>query len=275
MVLIERNDDRLTGDDPASRLSERGIALVLVLWLTLVLSITAASVTRVARGDVRIAYNVQEAAKARALADGGYYLAVAALMKTSSADPWPIDGTVREVAIGGALIEVSILDEALKTNLNAASGEMLEAAFLSSGVDEQTAAYLGAALVAERLSRRGSPTPSAGVAGLLTPPNQFSTIRELQSVLGLNAADYARLRDVFTVYIGGNSRRGEFIRRPASRQARRLAVSAPQDAQPKSLASTYAISSTVRLNSGASFNRYAVVRVSAGTARGPQVLHWD
>lgn len=256
------------------RAGERGIALVLVLWLTLVLSVTAVSVTRIARGDVRIAYNMQQAAEAQALADGGYYLAVAALKKARSEDPWPIDGTVREVVIAGALVTVSIRDEALKTDLNSATGEMLETALLSSGLDEQVASGIADAIVAERQRRSGS-VPAQGLAGLLARPNQFFTIGELQTMAGLNRPDYQRLRDYFTVYSGRRARDG--ATGPNARRSLVSRLGATADGtQPRSTSNTYSIRSSVRLASGASFQRYAVVRLSAvGATRGPQVLHWD
>lgn len=275
-MLIKTENDR-SGAESAGfagqRLHERGIALVLVLWLTLVLSVVAVSVVRVAQGQVRIAFNVQEAAKAEALADGGFYLAIAAVMKARSADPWPIDGTARNIVIADEMVTISIRDEAVKANLNSASDEVLAATLMSSGVDEQTASEIAGALVVERQRRMEAAKASAGRRSLVRP-GQFFTIRELQKVAGLNRPEYLRLRDFFTVYGARRARLGT-----SGPVARLSAIPSlahePDGAQPRSSTNTYSIRSSVRLPSGAGYERFAVVRLRAGGIAGYQVLHWD
>lgn len=253
-------------------LRERGIALVMVLWLTLVLSVVAVSVVRIARGDVRIAFNLQEAAKAEALADGGIYLAVASLMKPGEDDRWPLDGSPREFIIAGELVTVSIRDEGSKIDLNTANYEMLEAAALSVGMGEQEASRVADALITERLAR-SSQSVAVGVSRRPPKPSGwFATIRELQPVASLNRADYERLRNLVTVYVGQRAPNG--ITRAL---VRRSTLTPPANAlnNARSLSNTYAIISRVGLESGAGFERYAVVRLSAGGSTGYQVLQWD
>ncbi len=251
---------------------QRGIALVMVLWLTLVLSVTAVSVTRIAHGDVRIAFNLQQAAKAEALADGGIYLGLAALMKERSADPWPIDGGEREFVIAGERVFVSIRDEGTKLDLNSAPGELLEQALLDSGMNEREASAIADAVLAERLAR--SAVAAGGRASPLRRSAHFSTIRELQPVAALDRAEYADLRNLFTVYTsrrlsGGVTRAS--VRQPAPAPVR----GAPDDAQLHSRINTYAIRSRVNLDGGGGFDRYAVVRLAPDGRSGHQVLHWD
>ena len=256
-------------------LRERGIALVMVLWLTLVLSVVAVSVVRVARGDVRIAFNVQEAAKAEALADGGIYLAVAALMKPGATNPWPLDGTARDFIIAGELVTVSIRDEGAKIDLNTANFEMLEAAVLSMGMDEQEASRVAEALIAERLARNKSVEANAPRRPP-RPSGQFATIRELQPVANLNRADYERLRNLVTVYVGQRAPNGitrALVRRSTLTPPANVLNSAQSRFRARS--NTFAIISRVGLGSGAGYERFAVIRLSARSANGYQVLHWD
>lgn len=254
---------------------ERGIALVMVLWLTLVLSVMAVSVVRVARGDVRIAFNVQEAAKAEALADGGIYLAMAALMKPGATNPWPLDGTPREFIIAGELVTVSIRDEGAKIDLNTANYEMLEAVALSVGMGEQEASRVADALIAERLARSKSVEASAP-RRTSRPSGQFATIRELQPVANLNRADYERLRNLVTVYVGQRAPSGitrALVRRSTLTPPANVLNNAQSRFRARS--NTFAIISRVGLGSGAGYERFAVIRLSARSASGYQVLHWD
>jgi type II secretory pathway component PulK len=246
---------------------------VLVLWLTLVLSLTAVSVTRVARGDLRIAFNLEQAAMAEALADGGFYLGLAALMKQQSADPWPIDGEEREFVIAGERVFVSIRDEGAKLDINTAPGELLEQALLSAGMEVLEASDIADAILAQRLAYQQAVAAGQRTSALIRAA-RFSTIRELQSVAALDRAGYASLRDLFTVYTarrltGGVTR--PMIRPPALSPVRGV----PDGAQPHSRVNTYAIHSRVSLASGAGFARYAVVRLKGGRRSGHQVLHWD
>lgn len=252
----------------SDRAGERGIALILVLWLTLILSVVAASVTKIARSDLQIAFNTLEASRAEALADGGVYLALAALLQTQPTDPWPIDGSEREFVIAGELITVSIRDEAGKIDINTAPQELLAEAMLLSGVDEIDASIIANALIEERLKRDRSARVDAGISRVsrrrLVRPGRFYSIGELQAVAGLSSSEYARLRDIFTIYVGG--------RASARRSSASGMTSGPQL---RSRANTYAIRSRVSLPSGASFDRYTVVRLGGRGRAGHQVLHWD
>lgn len=274
-MLIKTEIGRSGGesaDFAGRRLSERGIALVLVLWLTLVLSVVAVSVVRVAQGQVRIAFNLQEAAKAEALADGGFYLAIAALAKPGGDDPWPLDGTVRDFVVAGEMVSVSVRDEGHKIDLNTANYEMLEAAALSMGMNEDEASGIADALIAERLARN-RPDRTATLRRISRPSRQFASIRELQPAANLNRADYRRLRDFITVYVSQRAPGTTGI--PVARARPFAPANSSNNPGRRARSNTFAISSRVGLGSGAGFERYAVIRLRAGGVAPYQVLHWD
>ena len=50
---------------------QRGLALIAVLWGLVLLSVIALSVTTTSRTETRLAFNLAENAKARALAEAG------------------------------------------------------------------------------------------------------------------------------------------------------------------------------------------------------------
>ncbi len=55
---------------------QRGLALVVVLWVLVLLSLIAASFTKTTRTEVNITRNLIDNAKAEALADAGVYRAI-------------------------------------------------------------------------------------------------------------------------------------------------------------------------------------------------------
>ena len=65
----------------AGQENSRGIALVSVLWILALLAIIAGSFTTDSRTNVKLAYNLVENAKARALADAGVNRAILALLQ--------------------------------------------------------------------------------------------------------------------------------------------------------------------------------------------------
>lgn len=160
----------------AGQENSRGIALVSVLWILALLAIIAGSFTTDSRTNVKLAYNLVENAKARALADAGVNRAILALLgrerqpmlspemealiasrpeleqvldpygetmlRDAGEQRWPADGTVYAWRFGGGEIIISIRDETGKIDLNAAGDELLKGLFLSVGLEEPEAAAL-------------------------------------------------------------------------------------------------------------------------------------
>jgi general secretion pathway protein K len=150
--------------------SHRGLALVVVLWVLVLLSLIAASFTRTTRTEVNLTRNLIDNAEAEALAEAGVYRAVLGLLagqraidfggdleqvlqgrpasrealarrpevemaRANTLDPregWRVDGTVYAWAFAGGEVRVSIQDEAGKIDLNAASDELLRGLFLTA-----------------------------------------------------------------------------------------------------------------------------------------------
>ncbi len=125
---------------------QRGLALVVVLWVLVLLSLIAASFSRTTRTEINVARNLVDNAKAEALAEAGVYLAILALLDPDPAQRPRADGTPFEVAFGGAEITVSVQDEGGKIDLNQAPDELLRGLLLAAawtGPDGE-AARLGA-----------------------------------------------------------------------------------------------------------------------------------
>ena len=73
---------------------QRGLALVMVLWLVMLLSIIASGHTYNVHIETRLAAAHVQKAKARASVEAGLSFAILQLLTTNTANAWPIDGTV-------------------------------------------------------------------------------------------------------------------------------------------------------------------------------------
>ncbi len=234
--------------------SQRGIALLIVLWGLVLLAVIAASIASGTRTETMLARNLVENAKARTLADAGVYRAIHGLLApksegllspqilkllTLSSDPaaarrrierdlrsqlgrtpqaetegpfvggWRTDGTVYAWPFGGGRVSVSIHDEDGKIDLNTAAVELLWGLFLSVGLDEDASAALVDAIADFRdgdgLHRLdGAEDRDYADAGLPYGAKDapFEAVEELQQVLGMTRATYARVAPALTVHSG-------------------------------------------------------------------------
>ena len=187
---------------------QRGVALILVLWVTILLTVIAGSFAFAMRTDMLVVQNSVAIARAEAAANAGVHRALLELFKPpSDAERWQADGQVHEITLAGAKVTVSVLDESGKIDINAAAIELLKGLFLSAGLnDEEAAALLDAVQDwrdADNLRRlNGAEEPEYRAAGLKYKPANapFQTIEELQLVLGMKPEIYQRIAGVITVY---------------------------------------------------------------------------
>src|SRR5690349_9633576 len=123
---------------------QRGIALILVLWLTVLLTVIAAGFAYSMRTEGLAARNAVALAQMRALADGAIARVAFELMRPRTpVDTWAADGAVHYWGEGGALIAANAVDESGKIDLNAAPDALLKNLFqVAAGVDADSAARL-------------------------------------------------------------------------------------------------------------------------------------
>ena len=80
--------------------SNRGIALISVLWITGLLAVMAASFASSTRTETRLAHNQEENAKAEALADAGVHRAAFGLLDADPARAWRAGGNGYAFSLG-------------------------------------------------------------------------------------------------------------------------------------------------------------------------------
>ena len=130
MARLALVDDRAVGDVERGehvmrREYQRGIALIAVLWITMLLAVIAASFTSSVRTEVQLARNMVENAKAEALADGAVHRAVLGILEMEPERAWRTDGRPYRLDYGGGSVVVRVFDEDSKIDLNAAPAELL------------------------------------------------------------------------------------------------------------------------------------------------------
>ena len=191
---------RLGGD-------ERGVALVAVLWVTVVLGLIAAVFMRETRVAVNLARNDIENAKAEAIADAGINRAELGLLGLDAALPWSVDGTPYSFAFADGTVTVSMQDEGGKIDLNRSAGPVLQGLFTSVGVAPEAASHLADAISdfrdADNLRRlNGAEDADYAAANLPYDAKDapFATTEELQQVLGMTRPLYDRVAPLITVY---------------------------------------------------------------------------
>ena len=90
----------MTADHSTERRRQRGIVLVIVLWVLALLGIVAASFQRDTRVETRVTRNLVENAKAEALADAGVQRAMLGLLDPDDTKAWLANGTPYQLSLG-------------------------------------------------------------------------------------------------------------------------------------------------------------------------------
>jgi general secretion pathway protein K len=191
------------------RARERGIALILVLWLTILLTVIGGSFAYGMRNEALAARNTLSLAQARALADGAIYRTIYELMRPRGlGDVWSADGTLHAWDENGSRIAVSALDESGKIDLNTAPDGLLKGLLQTAAeLDADTAGKLVDVIddwkdVDDLRRPNGAEAPDYQAAGLNYKPANapFEVVAELQRVLGMTPAIYGRIADSLTVH---------------------------------------------------------------------------
>jgi general secretion pathway protein K len=284
---------------------QRGIALVLVLWLTVMLTVIGGTLAYSMRSEVLAARNSVSLAQARAVADGAVDRTVLELLRPRTPAAWQANGRVREWGDGDAQVAVIAVDENARIDVNGAPDALLRSLFVrQGGLDEAAAAALVDAMADWRDDdelRR----PNGAEAGdyraansKYVPSNRrFETVGEISRVLGMTPAVYARMAGLITVHTGQAginphtaSREvllalpnatpesvDEFLQQRADAIAANLPIPpfAPAQGFATGASPMWRIRAQVRMADGVTFVREAVVRAIADPRRPYMALLWS
>ncbi len=198
---------------PADRPGERGAALVLVLWGTVVMSIVAAAATRESALSAATVNAGAELTQARSLADGGVRAGWTAF---SNGELDPDTGQWSCRTDEGAMF-VTVSPERAKADLNGASEQMLSALFRAAGADVGDARRFAAMTVDyrdddEETRPDGAEAGDYATAGLAWRPRNesFETIEELAYLPGMDDAVYQAILPNVTVHTRASDIEAQF-----------------------------------------------------------------
>lgn len=190
-----------------NRARQGGIALVLVLWLLILVTVTTGAYAMMARMDQLEANQLLSGTQARLWAEAGLNLTAIALRDPSDETRMIADGRAYEQQIEGVQIEVRALDERGKLDINMADELTLTTLFTNHGLEPADAELLAAAVLDWRDSDEvervnGAELDAYQAAGLETGPGNrpFMMVEELLQVIGMPYALFRRLEPGITVY---------------------------------------------------------------------------
>ena len=191
-------------------LSQKGIALVLVLWVIVLLTVIAGAMSMTQRNGVYMTSNIRAEREGRALVDAGINFMMLQLKVKPGNEQnalWPMDGKLRPWEFAGRTIWIGALPESGRIDLNRAPEELLLGLLVSAGLSESQAASIKDAIVDWR-DRDQDPKPqgaedsdyiSAG-RPLGARDELFMSVEELQQVLGVTPDLYNKIKPALTVH---------------------------------------------------------------------------
>jgi general secretion pathway protein K len=186
---------------------QRGVALVVVLWILLLVTISTGTYTLMARMDTLEAHTVLSGTQARLGAEAGINFAVLSLQDPNIEARLIPDGRSYFVDYRGMEIEVQVTDERGKVNINRAGEQTLVQLFTGHGLDEGDAVMLAAAVADwvdgdEATRVEGAELPEYEAAGLAVGPanRPFVITEEVLQVIGMPFELYEKMKPGLTVF---------------------------------------------------------------------------
>jgi len=189
--------------------SQRGIALIAVLWLTVLMTVIASGFAFSMRGGALAARNTMSAAQARAAADGAVERVAFELSRPrNSPDVWLPDGRIRAWNDADIAITATAVDEAARIDINVAADPLLKGLLENvGGLDPDTAERVLEAILdwrdADELRRpNGAEASDYRAAGLKYVPTnaRFEASGELARVMGVTPGLMSRIAGSITIY---------------------------------------------------------------------------
>lgn len=192
--------------------SQRGVALLLVLWACTLLAILLGGYAALARTEGLQARYQFAQTQAHYAAEAGVMRAFYGLQDPRSRQRWIGDGRTYTFNYDGAVVKVSAVGESGKIDINTANPDILRNLFQRGGMTPADARKL-----ADNVVQWRSPLALAGdhesrnaayqAAGLDYGPRNgpFASIEELQLVLDMPPAIYRQIAGVITIWSGDPS----------------------------------------------------------------------
>jgi len=262
--------------------SQRGIALVVVLWLLVLLTVIAASHARIIRTETRLASNQVETGKARSLAEAGVHHAILELLVRDEEQRWPVNGNINRIRYEDGIVAIAIRDIRGLLDINMASATLLDRVLEGAGIEEsQRQALVDATLDwrdADTLKHaNGAEDDDYRHAGLkwAARDGAFSSVEEFRYVLGMTNPLFERLAPYLTVHSGQADIKLDYA--PPwlfSVLAETQDSSTSANTTGRGMGTTFQITVWATSNGGSSASLDAVVRIAATSDPAYTILSW-
>jgi general secretion pathway protein K len=185
---------------------QNGMALVVVLWLIVLLSMMAAGHARGTHVDTQLASRQVSVAQARGYAEAGINHALLLLLSDKGGDV-PVDGRIFAVEIDETNVTLAVRSASGLVDLNAASPDTLDAALQAIGVVEAERSGIIDAILDWRdgddlRHLDGVEDQDYIAAGLpwTSRDGSFAAVDELHYLPGIGQVEFERLAPLVTVH---------------------------------------------------------------------------
>lgn len=274
----------------------RGAALLLVLWLIALLTALIGAFALTARVEALQGKVLSGGVQAQELARAGIEYALVRVADTEPTTKWIADGRTYPWKFAGGQVQVSIVDESGKVDLNQAQAPLLSALIQNAGTPRDQAEQIAAAIIdwrdADPLTQinGGAEDPQYAAAGLPYGAKDapFESVAEVEQVLGMTPALYALLEPSLTIYSGNSEPDPLYAPGPvliamgldAGQILAQRRVALPVGAGSPLVGAgtgTYSIDSRARLDDGRSATLRTTVRAGSGSVPGSayNALRWQ
>ena len=188
---------------------QQGMALIIVLWLIVLLSVMAAGHAHNVHTDTTLASRQVETAKARGLAEAGINHVIMEMLADDSSIKIPVDGTVFPVDVYDDTVTLAVRKATGLVDLNSAGAELLDAVLRACGVQDGRRPELVDAILdwrdGDNLTHlNGIEDKDYLAAGLpwTSRDGDFEAIDELKYLPGVDQGLFERMAPLVTVYSG-------------------------------------------------------------------------
>lgn len=193
----------------ASNLTYRqsGVALVIVLWMLSLLIILAMGYSRMVRVETGLTANMVHFSQAKAIAEAGIWQSISELLKPRIEQQWKTDGSAYSFEFKQGVINLNIINETGKVDLNTARSELLHGLINSIELPEENSLDLLQSILDWRdkddlVRNHGAEDNDYRQLdynyGAKDGP--FNTLSELQLVMGMTTDIYNKLLPALTIY---------------------------------------------------------------------------
>ncbi len=261
------------------RRSERGFALLVVLWTLVFFGLLVAHLAASGRTETVLTVNLLRTAKLEAAADGAIQQVIFGLMRRDQSRLAP-GGTYR-VRIAGTEVSVRAQSQTGLVNPNVVQVGLLRALMIRLGVYPPAAASLAAAIIDWRSpgqapTEHGAKAPQYRAAGLTYgPPGEpFRDLGELADVLGMTPELLQHLRPHLTLWWDGDP--DPAYADPVVQLALRDTGSPAANGRERADSYVVALFASAVDGRGGHVVRRAIVRIGfSPDGRGWRVIAWD